>query len=339
MWEGIIINITDIARMAGVSKGTVSRVINNSKDGVSEETRARILSIIEEVGYIPNRMAGSIAIAKTKTLGLIIPDIQNMFFPQMVRGVENCAIENGYTLFLCNTDSDIKKEELYLRAFMEKRVDGILINTCGDMGDRSLLRSIIQSGIPIVLLDRKSNDFADKPGVFIDNKAAAYAGVEYLIHTGCRKILFLCGPKEVFTSSERLKGYREALSMAGISYRESYVTYGTHTAEYGYTAIKELLAQHSDIDAVFTGADTIAFGVLRALNEMNITVPDQISVMGFDNIMLGEYVSPPLTTVAQPIYDIGYRAVKKLISCIRREPGCSENEFMKTRIVRRGTTR
>jgi len=332
-------NINDIAHMVGVSKGTVSRVINNSKTGVSEETRARILKTIEEVGYIPNRMAGSIAIAKTKTIGLIIPDIQNLFFPQMVRGVENCAMENGYSLFLCNTDSSIRKQEIYLRAFMEKRVDGILINTCGVMQDRTLWKSICQSGIPIVLLDRKTSDFADKPGIFIDNREAAYMGVSHLIDTGCRKILFLCGPKDVFTSSERLKGYCKALHIADIPYREDYVIYGTHTAQYGYDTIKELLPRYPEVDAVFAGADTIAVGVLKALREMEIPVPDQISVLGFDNIMFSEFLSPPLTTVAQPIYDIGYRAAEKLLSCIRHEPGSDKSEYMGTVLIQRESTR
>lgn len=332
-------NISDIAKMAGVSKGTVSRVINNSKDGMSEETRERILKIIEDVGYIPNRMAGSLSFSRTKTIGLIIPDIQNMFFPQMVRGVEDCAVAHGYTLFLCNSDSDIKKEEQYLRAFIEKRVDGILINTCGEMADKSLLKCVKQSGIPIVLLDRKSADFPDTPGIYVNNRDAAYSAVSHLIRTGCKNIVFLCGQEGVFTSTERLRGYQKALSEADITYRSDYVLYGSYSSAFGYEGAKRLLAEHPEADGFFTASDTIAFGAIRAIHEANIAIPEQISVVGIDDISFSTYLSPALTTVAQPIYDMGYHAMQKLLSCIEKAPDCGESEYMPTKLIVRQSTR
>lgn len=332
-------NINDIARLANVSKGTVSRVINCNPKGVSDETRRRIQQIIEETGYIPNRMAGSITIARTKTVGLIIPDIQNMFFPQMVRGVEDCAGEHGCTLFLCNSDSDIHKEQMYLRAFLEKRVDGILINTCGDMLDRNLHKSVCRSEIPIVLLDRKSNDFPDYPGVYIDNRKAAYTGVSYLLEKDCKNVLFFGGPGGLFTSFERLCGYKRALAEAGAEYREEYVFFGTYTADSGYKRIKEAMACCPDADAVFACSDTIAVGVLRGLRELGIDVPGKISVMGFDNITMSADISPALSTVAQPIYDIGYRAAMKLFACIDKEENCRQSEYMDSKLIIRESTR
>ena len=332
-------NINDIARLANVSKGTVSRVINSNPKGVSPETRRRIQQIIEETGYIPNRMAGSITVACTKTIGLIIPDIQNMFFPQMVRGVEDCAGEHGCSLFLCNSDSDIHKEQMYLRAFLEKRVDGILINTCGDMTDRNLHRSVCRSEIPIVLLDRKSNDFPHYPGVYIDNRKAAYMGVSYLLEKGCRNILFFGGPDGVFTSFERLCGYKRALGGAGVAFREDYVFFGTYTTDSGYARIREAMARCPEADAVFACSDTIAVGVLRGLRELGISVPDQVSVMGFDNITMSADMSPPLSTVAQPIYDIGYRAAMKLFACIAKEENCGRSEYMDSTLIIRESTR
>ena len=331
--------INDIARMAGVSKGTVSRVINHNPQGVSEQTRQRILYLIEEVGYIPNRVAGSITLARTKTIGLIIPDIQNMFFPQMVRGVEDCAMENGYTLFLCNSDSNIHKEQQYLRAFLEKRVDGILVNTCGELEDRSLYRSVCQSGIPMVLLDRKSRDFTDKPGVYVDNQEAAYSGVTHLIDTGCRNILFLGGPKGVYTTGERLKGYRQALREAEIPFQKEYITYGAYSTASGYERVRHIIEAYPETDAIFAGADTIAIGVLRALRELNIPVPGQVSVLGFDNIMLSADLTPTLTTVAQPIYEMGYRAARKLLALIGGDPEGAKSECMSTTLVQRESTR
>lgn len=331
--------INDIARMAGVSKGTVSRVINDNPQGVSEQTRRRILDVIKQVGYVPNRMAGSITSARTRTLGLIIPDIQNMFFPQMVRGVEDCAVEQGYTLFLCNSDSDIYKQQQYLRAFLEKRVDGILINTCGELEDRTLHRSVCQSGIPMVLLDRKSVDFPDMPCVYVDNQEASYSGTCHLLDTGCREILFLGGPAGVYTTAERLKGYRQALREAQVPFQAAYVTYGPYSTASGYERTKDQIALHPEARAIFAGADTIAIGALRALRELGRPVPEQVSVLGFDNIMLSADVSPALTTVAQPIYELGYRAAAKLIARIRAEPGCERSECMDTVLIRRESTR
>ena len=331
-------NISDIARLAGVSKGTVSRVINNSKEGVSEETRRRIQQIIKETGYIPNQVAGSLTYSCTKTIGLIIPDIQNMFFPQLVRGIEDCANENGYNLFLCNSDSDIKKEERYLRAFIEKRVDGILLNTCGNIQDEPLLKSIIRSNTPIVLLDRRSADFPANPGIYVNNMEAAYDGVSYLIYTGCRKILFLGGPRGVFTSTERYKGYIKALKDAKLDFNLDYVLFGPYSSAFGYSGAKQLLEKNPDVDGIFASSDAIAFGVIRALHEMEIKVPGQISVVGFDGISFSSDISPSLTTVAQPIYEIGYHAVKKLIACINHEENV-EDEYMQTSLIVRESTR
>lgn len=331
--------INDIARMAGVSKGTVSRVINNSKDGVSDETRQRILSIIEETGYVPNRMAGSISSSKTKTLGLIIPDIQNAFFPQMVRGAEDCATEHGYTLFLCNSDSNIRKQEQYLRAFLEKRVDGFLVNTCGDIEDAALYNAMIKSGIPFVLLDRKTKTFPNVPGVYIDNRRASYEGVNYLINSGCKKIAMLCGPYGIFTTTERFRGYRDSLEDNHLEFNEQYITYGDYSVKFGYEATKKMMSDHPEIDAIFASSDVTAIGVLKALHEMRIDIPEQVSVLGFDNITFSEELSPALTTVAQPIYDLGYHAMDKLISMIDR--GCNnvKDDYLDTVLIVRQSTK
>ncbi len=330
--------INDIARMAGVSKGTVSRVINNNPRGVSEETRQHILDIIERVGYVPNRMAGSITLARTKMLGLIIPDIQNMFFPQMVRGAEDCAMEHGYTLFLCNSDSNIQKEQQYLQAFIEKRVDGILINSCGERMEERLRRSIQKSNIPVVLLDRRSKDFPGAPGIFVDNEEGAYTGTCHLIDSGCTAICFLGGPEGVNTTAERFRGYRQALKESGISFRPEYVLYGSYSTLSGYERMKNILESELKIDGVFAGADIIAVGALRALRERQVSVPEEISVLGFDNIAISADLSPSLTTMAQPIYEIGYRAVSKLLAQIHRDPGCDRSEWMHTTLVLREST-
>lgn len=335
----ISITISDIAKLAGVSKGTVSRVINNNPTGMSDETRQRILDIIEQVGYVPNRMAGSIGNARTKMLGLIIPDIQNMFFPQMVRGAEDCASEHGYTLFLCNSDSDVKKEQQYLNAFLEKRVNGILINTCGKPLEERTIKSLKQSDIPIVLLDRKSNQFSNNPGVYINNSEAAFEGVSYLIQNGCEKILFLGGPASTYTTRERQVGYQRALSEAKIEVSSDLISFGEYTASSGHDRVLSAINNGIDFDAVFACSDMVAVGALSALREKNIDVPGDVSVMGFDNISISSDLSPSLTTMAQPIYEIGYQAAKRLIDCIENKNCDYGNICLQAKLVVRESTK
>lgn len=333
------LTINDIAKMAGVSKGTVSRVINNNPEGVSSETRNRILKLIEEVGYVPNRVARSITVSETKTIGLIIPDVQNPFFPQVVRGVEDCAMENGYTVFLCNSDSNIMKEQKYLYTFLEKRVDGIIINTCGEYKDRNLNKLIHNSKIPIVLMDRKTKDLSEFPGVFVDNAQAALEGVSYLIRNGSRNIFYMGGEKGVYTAEERLKGYKDALKKAEIKFNKEYESFGDYNIQSGYERTMEFMKKYPEIDAVFAGSDIIAIGVLKALHELGISVPGQIEILGFDNIAMSEVVTPALSTVGQPIYDIGYRTAKKLISSIHEKQVKQEDEYLKTELVIRQSVR
>ena len=333
------LTIGDIARMAGVSKGSVSRVINHDPHGVSEGTRIRIWNIIEETGYVPNRLASGITNSISKTIGLIIPDIQNMFFAQISRSVQDFAAENGYTVFLCNSDSDIEKERTYIKTFAEKQVDGILINNCGEnIGERTA-KILERSGIPIVILDRRVSDFVSAPGIYADNEAGAYDGVNYLIKTGCRRVLFQGGPEGITTTMERLEGYRRAMSDAGLEIRTEDITFGDYSAASGCKRTLEFLDNGIKPDAVFAGSDTIAIGVIKALNERGIKVPEEVSVLGFDGISFGEDVSPALTTVAQPIYEMGRHATKILFSMIRGEEYPNTVEAFKTSLIIRESTR
>lgn len=332
-------NISDIAKLAGVSKGTVSRVINNKPEGMSEETRKNIIKIIEEVGYVPNSMARSIAVSETKIIGAIIPDVENPFFAQIVRGVEDYALKNGYTVFLCNSDFNVKKEQKYLYSLLEKRVDGIILNTSGELGSGRLRNLLHQNNIPIIVMDRKTNDFKDYPGVFIDNEQAAYEGVSYLINKGNKNIVFLGGEKSVYTVQERFKGYKRAMENAGIDIDENRITFGKLSIESGYERACKLLKEKVKIDAIFSSADVIAFGALKAAREYNIEIPNQIEVLGFDNISLCDIVTPTLSTVGQPIYKIGETAAQMLVESIRNKDKTFQDVYLQTELVIRQSTR
>lgn len=338
MERGSKLTIEDIAKMAGVSKGTVSRVINHNPEGVSEETRNRILKIIEEVGYVPNRMARSITVSETKTIGLIIPDVQNPFFPQVIRGVEDCAMKYGYTVFLCNSDSNVEKEKNYLYQFLEKRVDGIIINTSGEINHPKLTSLIHNSNVPVVLLDRKTNDFAEYPGVYVDNISAAKKGTLYLIDHGNCNIAYL-GGDPVQTTLDRYEGYCKAHSERNLTLKKEFISFGEHNISSGYERTKELLKMKNRPDAIFAASDIIAVGVCKALREENINVPQEIEILGFDNIWICDAVTPSLSTIAQPIYEIGYVAAEKIMKSILEKELKQEDEYLETSLILRDSTK
>lgn len=338
-WErGSKLTIEGIAKLAGVSKGTVSRVINNKPEGVSEETRKRIQDIIEEVGYVPNLMARSITVAQTKTIGLIIPDVQNPFFAQVIRGVEDCAMQYGYTVFLCNSDSNIEKEKKYLFQFLQKRVDGIIINTSGEIKHPKLTTLIHNSNVPVVLLDRKTSDFAKYPGVYVDNFSAAMKGTLFLIDNGNQDIAYL-GGDPVQTTLDRYEGFSKAHKERNLEPRKELISFGEHNIASGYERTKELLLLEKRPDAIFAGSDIIAVGVCRALREANIQVPREIEILGFDNIWICDAVTPTLSTIAQPIYEIGYVAAEKIMNSILIKEQKQEDEYLETHLILRDSTR
>ncbi|PXV86902.1 LacI family transcriptional regulator [Lachnotalea glycerini] len=332
-------NINDIAKLAGVSKSTVSRVINNKQEGMSEETRNKISKIIEEVGYIPNSMARSITVSETKIIGVIIPDVENPFFSQIVRGIEDYAVKKGYTVFLCNSDFNRKKEQNYLYSLLEKRVDGIILNTSGELDSVRLRELLYKSKLPIIVMDRKTNDFMNYPGVFINNEQAAYEGVSYLINKGNKNIVYLGGEKSVYTVQERYKGYLRAMGNAGLGIGKNSISYGKLSIESGYERTCKLLEEKADIDAIFASADVIAIGALKAAREYQIQIPDQIEIMGFDNINLCDIVTPTLSTVGQPIYKIGEKSAKMLIDSIHNKDKVFEDVYLQTKLIIRQSTR
>ncbi len=332
------ITINDIAKMANVSKATVSRVINNKEEGVSEETRKRILKIIDEVGYVPNSNARSITVSETKTIGLVIPDVRNHFFAELARGVEDCSSEHGYTVFLCNSDMNIDKQKNYLNALFEKRVDGIILNASGDFKDKKFRNKFYKIDIPVVLIDRKTKDLERYKGVFIDNVEAGYKATKYLLSGGYENIAYLGGTYGIDTTMKRFEGYRKAIEEAGIKLNPAYVVYGDYSIESGYEKTFTLIKNNKEIKGIFAGSDIIAIGVIKALKEMNILVPDEVEVIGIDNIDISQLITPSLTTVAQPAYEIGYKACEKLLNYINFKLD-KEDEYLPTKLIVRNSTR
>ncbi|KJR46446.1 Ribose operon repressor [Desulfosporosinus sp. I2] len=326
--------IRDVARLAGVSVATVSRVINQ-KDSVNSETAGQVLKAIEQLHYVPNAVARGLAGKKMGIIVLILPDILNPFFPALARGVEDVAHKKGLTVILGNSDDLGIKESSYIKVLREKYVDGFIFasNTIREED----VESLRNDRIPIVLLDRGLNT-ASCPVIRSNNREGAKLAVQHLIEQGCQRIAHIYGPQEFITARDRLLGYEEAAGRLK-GYSPSLMVSGNFDIESGRNAVEQLIARHPDLDGIFAGNDLMAVGALKALHDRGIRVPEQVKVCGFDGIGLTEITEPELTTVAQPVYEMGGLAARILLDEI--ESGIRENTLreLDVRLIPRKSTR
>ncbi len=301
--------IKDVAKNAGVSYATVSRALNNHPE-INEETRKKIFKIAAEMGYQPNAIAQGLVKKETKTIGLLIPDITNPFFPEVARGVEDAANMEGYSVFLCNTNWSEEQEEKYLEVLMKKQVDGIII---GPSSERlSHIKKVFHSGIkPTVFISRIS--YFNSTSILIDNINGARVAVEHLIDKGHRKIAFIGGLKDAFSNQDRLLGYKNALEINGIPINKDYILNGDFKRESGHYTTKKMLQLVPRPTAVFAANDLLALGAIQAIKEEGLTIPGDIAVVGFDDIGFAALPEIDLTTIAQPKYDMGKLAFLTLL--------------------------
>jgi LacI family transcriptional regulator len=323
--------IKDIARLAGVSTATVSKVINRKDHEITEATRKKVMSIVRQYNYVPNRIASSMVTKKTHTIGLIIPDISNPFFPELARGVEDYASEFGYAVFLCNTDNDALKEQSYLEKLQAKMVDGIIIAASDHQ--RHVSKSLKGAQIPIVTVDRRINDFISQGSVESNNLLGAYEAVSYLLTKGLNKILYLSGPLNNKPSNERLQGYLNALKDHNQEVKKEMILNGSFTLDWGYSGTFKAIDQGLQFDSIFCANDLIAFGAIQAIKLKGLRVPQDISVIGFDDISLAGIINPPLTTVKQPNYQMGYESSKILIGIIEKHPPENTKLVLNTKLI------
>ena len=327
--------IYEVARAAGVSTATVSRALNGSAQ-VADRTKHRITEAIAALGYQPNHVARSLVLKATHTIAVMLPDITNPFFPALVKGVQLAADEEGYAVLLAHTGGDTAKEEAYFQVLRGQQVDGVLL--VGLVSAPESLKGLVGRGLPVVMLDRP----VDLPGsatVRVDHKAGGRIATEHLLELGHRRIAHIAGPKGLGVSQHRLDGYRRALSAHGVAFEESLVVEGDFSEDGGYRGIQELLRRRTRFTALFAANDLSAIGAMTALREHGLQVPGDVSVVGFDDIHLASYTSPKLTTVRQPIYDMGRAAAKLLIDARRKKVGLKDKIFDGELVVRESTVR
>ncbi|VBB05411.1 laci bacterial regulatory protein hth signature [Lucifera butyrica] len=303
--------IKDVARLAKVSIATVSRILNG-KETVSPHLVERVMSAVEELRYQPNAVARALKVRESLSMGLIIPDIENPFFPALVRGVEDAAQMHDYSVILCNTDGKPAEEERYIRFLYNKRVDGILF-TGGRYSDDNVAMLATLS-IPVVLLDRRVG--SQLSTVVTDNYLGGFMATEHLIKRGRSRIAFISGPPELSSVQTRREGYVQALRQHGLSYGEELVLPGDFTFESGHRAAARLIADGLSVDAFFAANDMMAIGAIEYLRAYGIRVPEEIAAVGYDDIRMAAWYKPSLTTVRQPVYQMGQCAVRRMLELV-----------------------
>lgn len=328
-----MVTIRDVAARAGVSSTTVSHVINHTRP-VSADLLARVQQAMAELGFQPNALARSLRRKRTHTLGLIVPDSANPFFAEVGRGIEDTCYSSGYSVILCNSDGDPGRELLYLDLLAQKQVDGILLVPAGEQAKPAALPV---RNIPLVLIDR------DIPGflvdvVQIDNIAGGYLATRHLIDLGHRRIGYIGGPQHLSPVPDRSAGYRKALQEAGLPIIADLIVEGDFHDAGGYSGAQQLLDLADRPTAIFAGNDLMAIGALAAARERDIGVPQPLSVIGFDDIHLAGYLNPPLTTVAQPKYDLGVVAAQLLFARLADPDLPPQRRLLQAQLVVRQST-
>lgn len=302
----------DVAKLAGVAPITVSRVINNS-GYVSPETRAAVEAAAADLNYVPNMLAHSLRSKSTQTIALIMADITNPFWTSVARGVEDAASEQGFIVIFCNTDENTAKEEQYLSMLLRRRVDGVILVPTSNSGET--VAQLQAQGVEVVVLDRQVQD-AVVDVVRGDSFLGAYELTRHLTALGHRRIGMLNGSSKVSVSIERLNGYLHALAEAGIQPEQELIIHGQFAVESGYNMARQILAHPARPSALFTANNFIAIGALRALSESGLRVPDQISIVSFDDLPFTYAREQLITVAAQPTYTLGAIATQRLLKRI-----------------------
>jgi len=305
-----MVNMKDVADAAGVSIATVSHVLNNTKF-VSKSTREKVLKSMKELDYSPDKVAQSLRKKETGIIGFIVPDISNFFFSKLAFHIENVLKKEGYKIILGNSNENIEEEKEQVKILSSYRIDGAII--APTRGNQNYLREIIKTyDIPIISIDRKPSGF-NCISVLVDNFISSYNAVKSLVDSGHRKIGIITGFKNLTTTNERLGGYKKCLNDRNINFNENYVKVGNYRYDAGYELTSELV-EETDISALFVTNNLMSIGAINYLNEKNISMPDEIALIGFDDYKWASTINPPLSVIKQPIENIGKKAAEILLN-------------------------
>jgi LacI family transcriptional regulator len=333
-----VTTIKDIARVAGVSVTTVSRALNGYSD-VNEDTRRKIAEVAKELNYSPNSIARSLVMKKSKTIGLLVSgftkeSVKDNFIVEVLAGINEFVSGADYDLVLFNTNSSKQREKTYTQLCRERRVDGVIIQ--GIRTDDPYLHEVVESDIPCVLIDIPLES-GNVSHVTTDNVLGAEKAVQHLLDNGHKNIGMINGHEFAFVSQQRLEGYKNALQGAQVELNTKYVVNGEFTEESGMRAANALLTSHPEITALFCASDLMAIGAMSAAKELKLQVPEKLSIVGYDDILLASYVSPKLTTIQQNKFQLGYEGARLLLDLLSNQSK-THRMVLETKLIKREST-
>ncbi len=317
-------NIRDVAKRAGVSSMTVSRVINNS-GYISHETFERVEKAIADLGYVPNALARSLRLKQTKTIALVLTDITNPFFTTIARGVEDAASENGFSVIFCNTDESPGEESEYLTALLQKQVDGILLVPAWSSKESVIY--LQERSEPVVVLDRRVMD-VKVDTVRCDSEQGAFSLTQHLLDLGHRRIAVFSGPSGASTAVDRVEGYRRALAAGGVAIDPRLIHYGQFIQSSGYRLAQDVLGETPNVTAIFAANNFIAIGAYHGLRDAGVRIPEDISLVTFDDLPAPLVLEPFFTVADQPAYEMGRRGTELLLARLAGEGPAEPQEII-----------
>lgn len=327
--------LTDVARVAGVSLATASRVLNHHP-GVRPETRERVLAAMRQLNYRPNLLAAALATKQSRTIGLLVPDISNPFFAEICRGVEDACQVHGFSVIIADTDEDIGRQRRYIELMRQRGIDGIVFTSA--VVDDPSIAELVSAGYPCVFISREV-DGVEADAVAVDDFYGGYLATKHLVELGHRRIAHLAGPLRTRPGLHRRKGYEAALEEAGIPVDPDLIESCEFTVESGRAAAATLLSRvHPRPTAMFAGNDLIALGAMQEIRRRGLRVPTDISIIGYDRTVLADVADPPLTTMAQPMREMGHRAATMLIKRLAGKLNKPERVVLPVQFHQGGTT-
>ena len=327
------VTIKDIANETGLSVATISLVLNNKANKISDKTKKLVMETANRLNYHPNQLAIGLVKQKTKTLGLIVFDISNPFFSELARGVDDEAHAQGRDIILSSTNNQADRDICSLNNFCARGVDAIILAMSSDIDeDKQLIyqKVISQLAIPVILVDSHDPSFHCSC-VQLDNRKGSYIAATHLLSLGHRNIACITGPSGMHTTQERLEGFAWTLKNAGLPFDEKYIFEGNCFHQSGYAAAKKIL--QTDATAIFAFNDMMAFGAFRLLRETGISIPDDMSIVGFDDVYFTELLEVPLTTIRQPAYEIGREAVRRALVEIGNHNAIKQNILFEPELI------
>lgn len=328
------VGIRDVARDAGVSVATVSRALANDGYPVSAETREKVLKSVAKLRFVPNDLARSLSQDRTNTIGIIVPNVVNLYYARVVMGVEEVAAQNGISTIFCNTNNNVDKRDDDIRVLMQKRVDGILL--CGSATDfeRSHVRMALKE-LPFIVIGR--NDHLDCPSIHADNFKAGYQAAQHLIDLGHKEIVFLSGPRSWSDGTDRIGGFKACLAANGLPFSDSQLIFGEFTEQDAYQRMLDLGRGAKRFTAMIGANDRVAIGAMAALTDLGLSIPDDVAVIGFDNIATGLFVRPSLSTMDIPAQSMGAEGMRLLMKVQNGERVPSRTVFDAPLLIRQST--